>query len=231
MNERSRTWGLRLVALGIAIGLWFNFSFQAREAPSERLVEASVSYNRPRGYVVLDQVQSVNVLLRGSSKAIRRLTPYMVSLQVDLSRASEGTVSVPLGPENLLMPDNLEVVSIEPNPIRVGLDREITQRLPVTAKLTGKPAGGATRGAAEVLPNQVLVTGPASLLARVTSLSTSPVSLDEHTGSFEEVVSVVTPDPLIQVVPPSKVTVQVSLQPPVAADPAVSTAKKKGNKT
>ena len=68
-----QTWGLRLLALGIALGLWFNFSFEVREAPSERLLEASVSYNRPRGSIVIDPVPSVNVRLRGSSKAVRRL--------------------------------------------------------------------------------------------------------------------------------------------------------------
>ena len=60
MNDATRTWGLRLLALGLAIGLWFSVSFEDREALSERLVEASVSYNRPRGFVILDPVPSVN---------------------------------------------------------------------------------------------------------------------------------------------------------------------------
>jgi len=34
MNESARTWGLRLLALGIAIGFWFSVSFQDREAPA-----------------------------------------------------------------------------------------------------------------------------------------------------------------------------------------------------
>ena len=62
MTTATQTWGLRVLALGLAIGLWFNFSFEAREAPAERLVEAPVSYNRPRGFIVLDPLPSVNVL-------------------------------------------------------------------------------------------------------------------------------------------------------------------------
>jgi len=229
MNESARTWGLRLLALGIAVGLWFSISFQDREALSERLVEASVSYNRPRDFVVLDQVQNVNVRLRGSSKLIRRLNPYQVSVQVELSSQTQpGTVSVNLGPENVLMPDGLEVVSIEPNLIRVELEREVSQRLPVSPRLIGKPATGAVAEEPEVFPNLVLVSGPESLLAKVHMLSTRPVSLDGHAITFEEMAVVVAPDPLIQIVQPSKVSVRVPMHQRETSNSA-GTARKRGS--
>jgi len=219
VNARTQTWGLRVLALGIAIGLWFNFSFEAREAPAERLIEAAVSYNKPREYTVLDPVQSVNVRLRGSSKAIRRLNPSQVSVQVDLSRYQEGTWPVSLGAENVLMPETLEVVSIEPAVIRAELEKEVTQRLPVVPKLTGEPAGGATLEEPEVLPNQVLVTGPLSRITKAGTLSTQPISLDGHAIPFEAQVPVVSPDPLIQIVQPFKVLVRVVLTPPQVETP------------
>ena len=219
MTDAVQTWGLRVLALGVALGLWFNFSFQAREAPSERLIEASVSYNRSRGFMVLDPVPSVNVRLRGSSKAIRRLSPFQVSVQVDLSRYQQGSQTVNLSTENVLMPDNLELVAIEPPIIRVELEKEVTQRLPVVPKLIGEPAGGATLDEPEVLPNQVLVSGPASRIARAATLSTQPISLDGHALPFDATVSVVSPDPLIQIVQPFKVLVRVALKPPEVATP------------
>jgi YbbR domain-containing protein len=229
VSESDRTWGLRLLALGIALGLWFNFSFQAREAPSERLVEASVSYNRPRGFLVLNPLPSLNVRLRGSSKVIRKLSPFQVSVQIDLGQAREGTFYVNLGPENVLMPENLEMVSIEPSStVRVELEREVSQRLPVTAKIVGEPAAGSTLQDPEVLPNQVLVTGPTSLLRRVTSLSTQAIDLTGHALTFEQTVTVVTPDPLIQVVQPSRVTVRVPLQPLKLEIPPEPTKKRGG---
>jgi len=225
MNETSRTWGLRLLALSIAVGFWFSVSFEEREALSERLVEASVSYNRPRGFVILDPVRIVNVRLRGSSKLIRQLNPYQVNVQVELAQTQPGTVTVNLGPENVLMPDGLEVVSIEPNAIRVELEREISQRLPVVPRLVGEPAAGSIVEEPAVFPNLVLVTGPESLLAKVQSLSTRPVDLSGHALSFEETVAVVTPDPLIQVVQPSKVSVLVPMHQPGTADGADAARK------
>lgn len=216
MNESIRTWSLRLLALSIAIGLWFNASFEDREVQSERSIEASVSYNWPRGFVILDQVQDVNVRLRGSSKQIRQLNPFMVNVQVELtqSQPQPGLLTVNLGPENVIVPEGLEVVAIEPNTIRVELEREITKRIPVEAELVGQPAPGARAEEPEIFPNQVLVSGPESLLAKVRTLRTRPVDLGGRAATFEEDVAVIAPDPLIQVVQPTRVSVRVPIQPP-----------------
>ncbi len=218
MNESARTWSLRLLALSIAIGLWFNASFEDREVLSERSIEASVSYNWPRDFVILDQVQNVNVRLRGSSKQIRQLNPFMVSIQVELTQPQAGLVTVNLGPENVLMPEGLEVVSIAPNTIRVELEREVTRRIPVLAEIVGRPATGARAEEPEVFPNQVLVSGPESLLAKVRTLRTRPVNIGGRAATFEETVAVVQPDPLIQIVQPSRVSVKVPIQPPGIQD-------------
>ncbi len=230
MNEWMRTWGLRLLALGIALGIWFNASVEDRLVSSEKVVEAGIAYNRPSGFILVNSAQNVNVHLQGSKKAIRQLSPYMVQVQVELSRRQVGLATISLASENVLVPDGLEVVSIEPRTIQVDLEREVTQRLPVIPKLVGKPAAGSTAGEPEVFPNQVLVSGPEPMLARTDALSTLPINLDGHALTFEESVAVVPPDPLIQIGQPSKVTVKVPIQP-AAEPPATPKPRKKGKKT
>jgi YbbR domain-containing protein len=227
MSDRRRIWGLRVLALAIAIGIWSRVSLEEREETTEKLVEAGVSYNLPRGYLVLNQVQNVLVRLRGNRKAIRGLNPYMVDVQIELAPTGPETVTVQLGADNLLMPEDLELVAIEPNAIQVELDREITQRVQVKARLKGKPAEGTKLGEAEVLPDQVLVSGPEKRLSRLVSLSAQQISLEGHSETFEEEVSVVSPDPLIQVVQPSKVTVRVPILTPEAKPETPRKAKKK----
>jgi YbbR domain-containing protein len=226
LSERARTWALRLLALGIALGIWFNASVEDRLVSSEKVVEANISYNRPRGFIIINPVHSVNVRLIGSKKAIRQLNPLMVDVQVELSRRQAGATTVTLGSENVLAPDGLQVVSIEPSTIPVDLEREITQRLPVIPRLVGKPAAGAKPEEPEVFPNQVLVTGPEPLLARIDSLSTRPISLAGRTVTFEETVPVLTPDPLIQIVQPSQVTVRVPIQSPSTHEAEATKVKK-----
>jgi YbbR domain-containing protein len=230
MSEAARTWALRLLALGIAIGIWFNASVEDRLASSEKVVEANVSYIRPRGYVIINPVRSVNVRLLGSKKAVRQLNPVLVDVQVELSRREEGSTTVNLGPENVLAPEGLEVVSIEPSTIRVELAPEIAKWVPVIPQLAGKPAPGIQVGEPEVVPNQAWVTGPKSVVDRIESLATSPVSLIGHSATFEETVPVLAPDPLIQIVQSSRVTVRVPLQP-IPKDQAQSPLKLRKEKT
>lgn len=213
MSEGLRTWGLRLLALGIALGLWFNSSFEDREVLNERVVEASVSYAWPKGYMVLDRERNVNVRVRGSSKRVRGLDPDQVDVQVELTR-KKGPITINLGPENVLMPEGLEVVSIEPNVITVELEREASGRIRVEPDIVGEAVAGAKVGEPEVFPNQVLVTGPESLVARTEVLRTRPVSLDGQSSTFEVEVAVVPPDPLLQIMQPSSVSVRVPIQPP-----------------
>jgi YbbR domain-containing protein len=224
VSERARAWGLRLLALAISVAMWYSVSLAGRETLTERSVEAGVSYNRPRGFVILDAVPTVNVRLRGSSKKVRLLTPYQVNVQVELAQSQKGTYTVSLGPEDVQVPEGFEVVSIDPNAIRVELDREITQRLTVRPQLTGEAATGVVPGDPEVLPNQVLVTGPESLISKYEWINTRPIRLDGHAQTFEETIGVVPPNPLIQVVQPSQVNVRVPLQP-VAEETDAGTAK------
>jgi YbbR domain-containing protein len=214
MSDGLRTWGLRALALGIAIALWFSISLEDRQALSERLVEASVSYNRPLGWIVLDPERSVQVRLRGGSKQIRELNPFQVTVQVELAQPSPGASIVNLGPENVLVPEGLEVVSVEPNTIRVEVEREDTRRLPVLPNIVGEPAAGSVIEEPEVFPSQVLVSGPASLLRRTETLATIPIRLDGHALTFEVEVPVVPPDPLVQIVQPTRVTVRIPLRQP-----------------
>src|SRR5262249_17509337 len=131
VSESTRIWGLRLLALLIAVALWYRLSLEGRETLTERTVDAPVSYNRPRGYVIIDPVQTVSVRLRASSKKFRQLNPYQVTVQVELTQQQPGVVNLNLSPEDVQLPEGYGVVAIDPDVIRVELDREITQRLPV----------------------------------------------------------------------------------------------------
>ena len=234
MNEWARTWGLRLLALGIAIGIWFNASVEDRLVFSEKVVEASVTYNSPRGFIIASPgPQSVNVRLKGSKKAIRQLNPYAVNVQVDLSQRQIGPANIILATNDVQVPDGTEALSIEPKTVRVDLEREVSLRVPVVPNFVGKPASGAIRGEPEVSPSQVLVTGPEPMLARLDSLTTRPINLDGHAFTFEEKVEVVSPNPLIQIAPPGSVTVTVPITPPGTANetPQPQQEREKGKPT
>jgi YbbR domain-containing protein len=217
MNERNGGVPfLRLISVSIALALWLFVTVEHRgERPAEKVVESTVTYNPPPGIIIMNPVERVVVRLRGGDRAIRHLNPVLVDVQVELRGQEKGMVEVQLLTENVLTPEGIEVVSIEPNSLQLHLDEETRRLLPVRARLVGEPADDAeVVGRPRVSPPQVLVHGPATLVGTLDYLETSPVNLDGRRQDFEESTLVISPDPLIKILESPVVMVQVSVRLP-----------------
>lgn len=214
MSEIRNLWSLRLLALALAILAWFFFAVQQRERLSEKVVEAGVRYDNFPGLVILERVESVRVGLRGSEGKMRSLNPFLVEVFIELDEPAKGTFEVPLSADNVILPEDFEVISLQPNVIRLQLDDEIDHLLGVEAKLEGEPAAGAIVQRTEVRPSMVLVRGPRSLIDEISLLSTTPIDLTGHAITFEEQAAVLSPDSLVNIVQPAVVTVRINLQIP-----------------
>lgn len=213
MSERMGLWWIRGLSLAIAVALWFFLSWDKRERQSERVVEASVTYDTANDMVVMDPVRQIDVRVRGGSRRVRTLNPFLVNVLVELPQTEAGPVDVALVPEQVYVPEGVEVVSLDPNTLNLTLDEEITKRLPVLVDLIGEPAAGATVGEPAVSPAEVAVRAPRSRIEAVSVLRTRPVSLNGHAQTFEEMASVLPPDPLASV-DPGLVRVRVPMEPP-----------------
>jgi YbbR domain-containing protein len=207
-------WSLRMLALLCAFVVWFSASFSKREHQSEKVIDAAVTYNTPRGVVILDPVQSVKVRLRGPDRVIRALAPQVVDVVVEVVRTEAGAIELPIAAHQVVRPDGLSVLGVDPNSLTLRLDREILRDLPVTPRLVGEPVGGSEPRDPVARPPRVRVSGPQSILSGITAVTTSPISLDGHGLTFEQTVSVVPPSPLVRIVEPAVVTVHVPMSGP-----------------
>ena len=221
-NGPRRQWGVRVLAVAIAVPLWFSLSVSKREEVSEKVIEAAVSYSPPPGFILLDPVQRVHLRLRGRTSKIRSLNPFVVDVLVAVTEPRRGRHDVQLSAANVIVPDGIEVVSVDPNALQVQLDEEARQMVTVEARLIGEPAAGAVAREPIITPARVLVSGPASRLRDLRFVSTTAINLDGHALNFAETAAVVTPDPLIKVVQPSVVTVEVPMEPPAGTADAPS---------
>lgn len=227
MTERMRLGALRVTALGLAILLWMWVTVERRgERPAEKIVDATVTYNPPPGMMILDPQGTVRVRLRGREQAIRRVNPFQIDVQVVVRAEREGLVEVQLHPENVLMPEGLEVVSIEPNVLRLHVDREVRRLLPVEVPLVGEPAAGAQlAGKPQVVPDEVVVTGPRKLVSALSNVRANPISLDGHAFDFQESTLLVSPGPLLQL-QTQVVSVTIPMQQPHPVAEPTPTARR-----
>jgi len=214
MTERAGRWGLRILALVGAIVVWWFVSVEKRERVSEKVVDASLSYSPSPGLILLDPLQTVKVRLRGPERRIRAIAPFELDVVVDVQGDGPGVLPVQLRSDNVLTPDEVEVVSIDPTTLDLRLDSEEFAELPIFVRLIGEPAGGTVPGEPVSKPSRARVRGPRTIVSSLSSVSTSPISLDGHALDFTQTVSVVSGDPLVRVVEPLFVSVHVPMDVP-----------------
>ncbi len=203
---------LLLLALVIAIAV--KFTVHEAEQISERVVEAQVTYNSPGDDIIsYDRVDKVKVGLRGKHSEIAQLNVLTVEVIVDVPEGHFGPIDINLTPANVRTREDFDVISLVPNrfPIRVEPRHEATVR--IVAQLMGEPAAGARHLGPVVRPATARVSGPESRVRQVLELA-APVPLDGHARTFTEIVRVVSPDPLVQVVEPVFVEVEVPMEEP-----------------
>ncbi len=205
---------LPIFLLAFVIAVAIKFTVHEAEQLSERVVEAQVTYNSPADDVIAyELVEKVKVVLRGKQSEIAQLNVLTVQVVVDVPEGQFGPVDINLTEANVRTQEDFDVISLVPNrfPIRVEPKGQATVR--IAAQLMGEPAAGARHLDATVSPPTATVSGPESHVRQVLEV-TAPVFLDGHARTFTETVRVVSPDPLVQVVDPVFVEVEVPMEEP-----------------
>ena len=142
-----RNLGTKLLALAIACATWYVLTGQRRERISERNYRIPLSIvNVPRGTMVVSPLpDAVDVRIRGAFTPLRALDPAKLEAVVDLADATPGEKRYPLGPEDINVPADVEVIAIAPAEIRLVLDARGRED-PADHRRPGRPAR-AGRGA------------------------------------------------------------------------------------
>ena len=218
-----RNLGTKLLALGIACVTWYILTGQRRERISERNYRISLSIvNVPRGNMVVSPLPDfVDVRIRGAFTPLRALEPSKLEAVVDLADAGPGEKRYPLGPGDINVPANVEVIAISPAEIRIVLDVVAEKTLPIAADLAGQPLPGARLDEVSVEPRSARIVGPEKALSRLTTISTQPVLLDGRNGPFSETTTLALPAPGLRVREGQLVTVRVKIQPALPPEPTV----------
>lgn len=205
--------GWKLLALGLAILLWFSLSGRRRQRISERgYVIPLTVVNLPPDMVIASPVpDTVDVRLRGPFDAIRLADPSKMEAVMDFADALAGERIYKLGPDDINAPEDLEVVSIAPADVRVRIERLAKKEVRITPRFSG---GAAV--AAQVDPPTARITGPETELLHTNSIPTDPISLAGRSGDFTAAATLASESAIRVLEPKGVVTVRVHWRPPGA---------------
>lgn len=207
--------GVKLLALFIALIFWTLVSAPRREKSIERMVQMPLSLvGLPRDLVITTPVpDSVNVRLRGRPSVLTGSSKNMEAT-LDLSGSREGEVRLPIRPQSLSLPQDVEVVTVDPASVAFRLESRRQRIVPIRPYPVGELPPGFDLDAITVTPEVCEITGPASLIRNIAEVATERVILSGRTQSFQTTVGVVADHPLVRVVTPTNVVVTVNVIPP-----------------
>ena len=209
-----RNLGTKVLALMIALAVWFVFSAQRRERISERSyrIPLSVVNVPPQTLIATPLPSTVEVRLRGPFTALRQLEPEKLEAVIDLLDAPIGERVYRLAPEDINVPPEVEVISISPPEVRIVLDKTEEKTVPVAVRVTGQPAAGYAIEELLAEPRLARLLGPASALARMSTVATEPVSVAGRDATFSAPASVFAEVPGVRVQQGQLVTVTVQIR-------------------
>jgi len=221
---------LKFLAVFLAFVVWFVVSAPRREAISERAFAAPLSLVRmPRDLVITTAVpDNVSVRLRGRVSDLRSLSSQNLEVTLDLSWAQPGEAVITLRPQALNVPQDIDVVSLDPARLRFRVERLRQRVVAIRPFLTGQPPAGYTVGDPTLSPDHALVSGPASQILKLSEVATERIIMTGRTESFVQDVAVVSESPLIRIIDPQTTAVTVPViaeigpQQPAATDTSES---------
>jgi YbbR domain-containing protein len=225
--------GLKLISLLLAATVWWYVSLPRREQARERMMKASLTLvGVPPAFVITtaDIPDSVSVRVRGRKSDLRALASQSLEATADLSSINQsGEVEITIRAQHINVPEEIEVVSIEPNKVRFRVEQLRQRAVPIRPYLEGTAPAGYIVGQALADPPLALVSGPSSQIMKLSEVTTERIIMTGRTGTFVQNVSIIADSPLVRVISPlaTQVTVPVLAEvgptPPTDDSAATST--------
>ena len=213
---------LFLFFLALVCAITIKFAVHEQEQLSERLVEAQVTYEQAaEGMISYDLQESVKVLVRGSSVDVARLAPFVVQVKARIPDGRPGAREVVLELDDVRfnVPGDFDALSLEPNRFSIQVEERVQKSVPIRILFTGEPSAGSLPGDPVLVPAMAEISGPKSKVEKLSKI-TAGVNLDGHARTFEEGVTLSSPETWVQVVRPAVVAVTI---PMVESGPSIPT--------
>lgn len=206
-----RNFGLRAIALLLAIGLWFFVNAGQRGALAPMRVP--ISYRGlPAGMTIVNQRPDfVQIEVRGPRTLLSLLNPDRLVLRLDLSGVTLGQAVFKIGPEMFNVPRQTDVTRISPSQIVLDIDHLIDRQVPIHVTVEGQPAPGYRVASTAANPPVAVVHGPSRFVAHVDSVQTSPVDVDGVKGDLRRPVVPQRPSERVKVEGPQAIEATVSI--------------------
>ncbi len=199
-------WGLKLLALAIAIALWLGVTGQNKPV-TLRVTGVQLNFLRPAGLEISnDPPATIDVTITGSKEKLDRIGPRDLIANVDLSDQKPGERVVKLTMDRVKMDlqEDVKIENFHPASIPIRLAQVIELPVEVEVKFEGQLPDGYELDGVSINPAKVRLRGPADHIAALRKALTETVWLNGKKEGFNlSHVEIGISDPKIDVLDPS----------------------------
>jgi YbbR domain-containing protein len=203
--------GWKLLSLAAAVLLWISV---ASEPELATFISVPVQYKNLAPDVEINSgvVESVSLEVRGPSDALHLPEASRRSAVIlDMAGIEPGRYTFTVNGSDVRLPRGVQLVRAVPAQIRMNFEQSATRSVPVEVQFADclPPDLRVVETAAE--PSALAITGPASRVARVTSVETDPMMLKPEAGTSSYRSQAYVHDPRVRFQDSPQVTVKVTV--------------------
>ncbi len=149
-------WLLRVLSLVFAVALWLFVTWDG-SAMSTRQFEIPLKYtDTSDGYSISNKTSNITVVVEGRLEVLAILSRNMITASVSMNGLKPGTYRLPV---QVNIPDNLRLVSYNPQVVDFSLFRIIERRLKPNLVVKGEMPHDFSISNIEITPQEVVVRG------------------------------------------------------------------------
>jgi YbbR domain-containing protein len=201
--------GLKLLALAIAIGLWW---ILGRDPTVESIVTAPIEFRHAPANLLMTSSSpfEVEVMLTGPERTVRDMKPSDINAVLDLNGVKPGEHTFDLGPRQVQVPRGVTVTRVVPSQIHIDFDPSATRTVEVHPRVIGSFVSGYGITEISADPATITIEGPENHVKAIDTAITDPVDVSGVMGKATFTTHVYVPDPLVRVQHPAPIHVTVT---------------------
>jgi len=160
--------------------------------------------------IAVSNIPVLEARLKGPTRVLKALKDSQLSYQIDLSTAKPGPLYIKISSEMIKVPRRVSVLEIDPASFRITIEKRIEKIVPIVADLNKDPAPGYIISRVAAAPSMVRLTGPMSVLDKISAVRTTPVDVGGLTETIKKKVALnLNHNPHVQAIGDSLVEVEI----------------------
>ena len=166
--------------------------------------------NIPHELIAVRNIPVLEARLKGPSRVLKALKDSQLSYNIDLSTAKPGPLFIKISHEMIKVPWQVSVLEIDPASFTITIEKRTEKIVPIVADLNKDPAPGYIISRVVAAPSMVRLTGPMSVLDKVSAVRTTPIDVGGLTETIKKKVALnLNHNPHVQAISDSLVEVEI----------------------